>query len=160
MLCAGWRISSDSADGKCLYSKSKHNGAQIDGAILGLISDATLDATNCWPALLFPTNDAQSWASVLREGREERCKAMWERTAALSQAGFTGGRRPAAAGRRLDRDAQSRAPDLCVLVWGLFFSNWNTVPIWHTAQTLAYSPMSGDQCIPLDSIKICHHLNF
>lgn len=34
MLCAGWWISSDSADGTCLYSESKHNETKFDGTTL------------------------------------------------------------------------------------------------------------------------------
>lgn len=63
MLCAGWWISSDSAEGTCLYSESKHNETKFDGTTLVIFfSDSKLYATNGYNCLAFSTNYAQSWA--------------------------------------------------------------------------------------------------
>lgn len=55
MLCAGWWISSDSAEGTCLYSESKHNETKFDGTTLviffQILNLMPLMATT---ALLFP----------------------------------------------------------------------------------------------------------
>ena len=47
MCCAEWWISSDSADGECLYPENKHKETKVNGTPLVVLSESTPDAANC-----------------------------------------------------------------------------------------------------------------